>query len=117
MHLCLDVPACPWATLRMLPRGSRGRSSGSAVPIRQIRRYPKDREMTQPSTERLYFSTTSPYARKARIAAAEKNVPFEAVLDVPWNEDTKILTFNPLGKVPVWITADGTALFDSRVIV
>ncbi len=73
--------------------------------------------MTQPGTERLYFSTTSPYARKARIAAAEKNIPFEAVLDVPWNEDTKILTFNPLGKVPVWITADGTALFDSRVIV
>jgi glutathione S-transferase len=73
--------------------------------------------MTQPGAEHLYFSTTSPYARKARIAAVEKNVPFEAVLDVPWNDDTKILAFNPLGKVPVWIMADGTALFDSRVIV
>lgn len=67
--------------------------------------------------EQLYYSTTSPYARKVRIAAAEKQVPFEAVLDVPWNEDTKTIAINPLGKVPVWIMADGTALFDSRVIV
>jgi glutathione S-transferase len=49
--------------------------------------------------------------------AAEKQVPFEAVLDVPWNEDTKTIAINPLGKVPIWVMADGTALFDSRVIV
>lgn len=65
----------------------------------------------------LYFSTTSPYARKVRIAAQEKQVVFEAVLDVPWNEDTKVIALNPLGKVPVWVTPCGVALFDSRVIV
>jgi glutathione S-transferase len=70
-----------------------------------------------PQAEQLYFSTTSPYARKVRIAAAEKHIAFEAVLDVPWNEDTKTIAVNPLGKVPVWIMPDGTALFDSRVIV
>ncbi len=73
--------------------------------------------MNPSNPERLYFSTTSPYARKVRIVAAEKQVPFETVLDVPWNEDTKTIAVNPLGKVPVWIMADGTALFDSRVIV
>lgn len=73
--------------------------------------------MNQMPAEKLYFSTTSPYARKVRIAAAEKGVPFEAVLDVPWNEDTRTIALNPLGKVPVWVMADGTALFDSRVIV
>lgn len=73
--------------------------------------------MTPPHSEQLYYSTTSPYARKARIAAAEKQVPFTPVLDVPWNADTKTIAINPLGKVPVWVMADGTALFDSRVIV
>ncbi|HQT67185.1 MAG: hypothetical protein B7Z78_13545 [Rhodospirillales bacterium 20-60-12] len=67
--------------------------------------------------EKLYFSTTSPYARKVRIAAAEKNISFESVLDVPWNDDTKAIALNPLGKVPIWVMRDGTALFDSRVIV
>ena len=73
--------------------------------------------MTPSHPEQLYYSTTSPYARKARIAAAEKQVPFTPVLDVPWNADTKTIAINPLGKVPVWVMADGTALFDSRVIV
>ena len=39
------------------------------------------------------------------------------MLDVPWNADTKTIAIHPLGKVPVWVVADGTALFDSRVIV
>jgi glutathione S-transferase len=67
--------------------------------------------------EQLYYSTTSPYARKVRIAAAEKQIPFLHKLDVPWNQDTKTIALNPLGKVPVWVMTDGTALFDSRVIV
>lgn len=65
----------------------------------------------------LYVSLTSPYARKVRIAAIEKQVPFEMIVEVPWNEDTMITNINPLGKVPVWILANGKALFDSRVIV
>ncbi|MES2182216.1 MAG: glutathione S-transferase C-terminal domain-containing protein [Pseudomonadota bacterium] len=65
----------------------------------------------------LYVSLTSPYARKVRIAAIEKQVPFEMIVEVPWNEGTMITNINPLGKVPVWILANGKALFDSRVIV
>jgi len=39
--------------------------------------------MTESHQEQLYYSTTSPYARKVRIVAAEKHVPFKPVLDVP----------------------------------
>ncbi len=67
--------------------------------------------------EQLYVSLTSPYARKVRIAAIEKQVSFEMIVEVPWNEDTMITNINPLGKVPVWILGNGKALFDSRVIV
>ena len=73
--------------------------------------------MTDATLDRLYVSLTSPYARKARIAAAENRVPFEMIVDVPWNEDTRITDHNPLGKVPVWVTPAGMAIFDSRVIV
>lgn len=67
--------------------------------------------------EQLYMSLTSPYARKVRITAIEKQVPFEMVVEVPWNEDTIITNINPLGKVPVWMLPNGKALFDSRVII
>lgn len=67
--------------------------------------------------EQLYVSLTSPYARKVRITAIEKQVSFEMIVEVPWNEDTMITNINPLGKVPVWILGNGKALFDSRVIV
>lgn len=65
---------------------------------------------------KLIVSLTSPYARKVRIAAIEKNITFEMIVDVPWNEDTGVTKLNPLGKVPVWITDDGESLYDSRVI-
>ena len=67
--------------------------------------------------EQLYVSLTSPYARKVRIAATENQIPFEMIVEVPWNEDTMITTINPMGKVPVWMLPNGKALFDSRVIV
>lgn len=66
---------------------------------------------------KLILSTTSPYARKVRITAIENNIDFDVVVDVPWNEDTGVINFNPLGKVPVWITDMGEPIFDSRVIV
>jgi glutathione S-transferase len=66
---------------------------------------------------KLIVSLTSPYARKVRIAAIEKNISFEMIVDVPWNEDTGVTKLNPLGKVPVWINDGGESLYDSRVIV
>ncbi len=65
---------------------------------------------------KLFASLTSPYARKIRILLAEKGLPFELVVDSPWEANTRIPALNPLGKVPVLITDDGEAFFDSPVI-
>jgi glutathione S-transferase len=66
---------------------------------------------------KLYTSPTSPYARKVRVALTEKKIECECIDDNPWIEETAIPQFNPLGKIPVLILDDGTALYDSRVIV
>lgn len=66
---------------------------------------------------KLIASLTSPFARKVRIVAAEKRIDYQLVVDVPWNADSHVPEFNPLGKVPVWVMEDGKSLFDSRVIV
>jgi len=66
---------------------------------------------------RLIASTTSPFARKVRIVLAEKSIPYELIVDIPWNADTEVPKFNPLGKVPVLVREGGDTLFDSRVIV
>ena len=66
---------------------------------------------------KLIASLTSPYARKARIALAEKKIEFQVVEQSPYEGDNPVHAFNPLGKVPVLVLDDGTALFDSRVIV
>jgi len=65
----------------------------------------------------LIGSLTSPFVRKVRIVAAEKFVEYDLVVDIPWNEDSRVSEYNPLGKVPVWVQEDGKTLFDSRVIV
>src|SRR5262245_28084689 len=66
---------------------------------------------------KLIASLTSPYARKVRIALAEKKIEYELVEAFPWAPDTTVPEHNPLGKVPVLVLDDGTNLFDSRVIV
>lgn len=65
---------------------------------------------------KLLASLTSPYARKIRIILAEKALPFELVVDSPWETNTRIPEVNPLGKVPVLIADDGETFFDSPVI-
>lgn len=70
-----------------------------------------------PQKMQLIGSLTSPFVRKVRIVAAEKFVEYELVVDVPWDESTRVPEYNPLGKVPVWVQEDGKTLFDSRVIV
>lgn len=66
---------------------------------------------------KLIASATSPFARKVRIVFAEKGLPCDFIVDVPWNADTEVPKFNPLGKVPVLLRDDGDTLYDSRVIV
>jgi glutathione S-transferase len=70
-----------------------------------------------PQKMQLIGSLTSPFVRKVRIVAAEKFVDYELIVDIPWNENSRVPEYNPLGKVPVWVLEDGKTLFDSRVIV
>lgn len=66
---------------------------------------------------RLISATPSPYARKIRIALAEKSLPFELQTEVPWNDGTSLPQHNPLEKLPVLITDDGTTLWESSYIL
>ncbi|MEO5765489.1 MAG: glutathione S-transferase N-terminal domain-containing protein [Casimicrobiaceae bacterium] len=66
---------------------------------------------------KLIFSSTSPYARKVRVVLAEKKIECQQAELSPWTADNPVHAFSPLGKVPVLMLDDGTALFDSRVIV
>lgn len=65
---------------------------------------------------KLVASLTSPYARKIRVALAEKGLPFELEVDIPWLADTRVPSYNPLGKVPALVADDGELWFDSPVI-
>jgi glutathione S-transferase len=69
------------------------------------------------SVLKLIASTTSPYARKVRIALAEKKIEYQVVAAAPWDAGNPVHAYNPLGKLPVLILDDGTHLYDSRVIV
>jgi glutathione S-transferase len=66
---------------------------------------------------KLIGSLASPFVRKVRIVLAEKKIEYEFEIDNPWKADAVTPKFNPLGKVPVLVRDDGTALFDSRVII
>jgi glutathione S-transferase len=66
---------------------------------------------------RLISATPSPYARKVRIALAEKGIPFELVTEVPWNNDTCLPLYNPLEKLPVLLTDDGGSVYESSHIL
>ncbi len=65
---------------------------------------------------KLVVSLTSPYARKIRVVLAEKGLPFELEVDIPWLADTRVPGYNPLGKVPALVADDGELWFDSPVI-
>jgi glutathione S-transferase len=66
---------------------------------------------------KLIGTPASPFTRKVRIVLTEKRIEYEFVVDAPGDADTRVPDYNPLGKVPVLITDDGTTVFDSRVIV
>ena len=66
---------------------------------------------------KLISATPSPYARKVRIALAEKGIPFELITEVPWDSTTATPRHNPLEKLPVLILEDGSSVYESRYIL
>jgi len=67
----------------------------------------------------LRSSPSSPFGRKVRIALAvlglDTDVKIEATDTTDANDSVR--RQNPLGKIPVLIAEDGTAYYDSRVIL
>jgi len=66
---------------------------------------------------KLYGSTTSPYARKARVLIAEKNLPVEFVVEDPWIEDSPVIVKNPFSKVPALEIGTDSYMFESVLVV
>ena len=66
----------------------------------------------------LYYSPTSPYARKTRIVAIEKGLAGGLTMHAldPLKDPPELLAANPLAKVPCLLLDDGTVLLDSPVI-
>ena len=66
---------------------------------------------------KLLGSVPSPYTRKVRIVLAEKKIDCDFEMADVLPSENPVNALNPLGKVPTLQLDDGTALFDSRVIV
>lgn len=69
---------------------------------------------------KLLFSASSPFARKVLVVAHERalagRIELTAVAPMPVRAVPELSSLNPLGKVPTLVLADGTVLYDSRVI-
>ena len=67
----------------------------------------------------LRFSPSSPFVRKVRIAAAVLGLDSEITIERADTTDPNdsLRKTNPLGKIPVIIIEDGSAIYDSRVIL
>ncbi len=67
---------------------------------------------------KLWFSPTSPFARKVRIAAHELHIDGALELEEidPWS-DARLRALNPLAKVPTLVLDDGQVLYESSVII
>ena len=66
---------------------------------------------------RIVGTESSPFTRKVRIAALERNLSPEFVVDSPLSAESRVPSLNPLGKVPVLVADDGAAIVDSSLIV
>src|ERR1700704_4980181 len=76
--------------------------------------------MSPLSPMRLYWSSRSPFVRKAMIAAHETGVAsrIETIrVEVAVSKlNADVMAHNPLNKIPTLVLENGDVLFDSRVI-
>jgi glutathione S-transferase len=70
------------------------------------------------STMRLFYTTTSPYARVTRVALAEKGITdIDGQLTDPWNDEPDLIDANACARVPALVTDSGLPLTESLLIV
>ena len=69
---------------------------------------------------KLFFTETSPFVRKVRVAAAElglsDRIQLEFLRPKPTVTDPTLSAANPLSKIPALVLDDGDVLYDSAVI-
>lgn len=65
----------------------------------------------------LRSSPTSPFVRKVRLAAAVLGLPLEVEVADTLDPNDSLRQQNPLGKIPLLVTDEGEAVYDSRVIL
>lgn len=64
----------------------------------------------------LYHLPLSPYARKVRLALAEKRLPFEPRTEKVWERRPEYLALNPAGTVPTLVEDNGFVVPESGAI-
>ncbi len=67
---------------------------------------------------KLYYSPTSPYARKTLVVARELNLGdlVEVIITNPLESSDELVKNNPLSRVPTLVGEDGLVLYDSPLI-
>lgn len=67
---------------------------------------------------KLFYSPTSPYARKCRALAIEKGIEdrIQIITASPMSNPPELQAANPLGKVPALLLDNGQCVVDSPVI-
>lgn len=67
---------------------------------------------------KLFMSTSSPFARKARVMVREHRLEkeVEEIAVSPLDDPVELLEANPLCKVPTLLLDDGSKLCDSKLI-
>lgn len=70
---------------------------------------------------KLLWSSRSPFVRKVMVFAHEaglqSRIETQRTVVAPTKPNAEVMRLNPLNKLPTLILDDGTALYDSRVIV
>jgi glutathione S-transferase len=65
----------------------------------------------------LYGVSPSPFVRKAMLAHAHKNIPYDLKITLPSSDDEDFRQASPIGKIPAYRADDGVGFADSSVIV
>lgn len=78
----------------------------------------KRKERAKGRPMKLFMSTSSPFARKARIVLREHGLEnqVEEIVVSPLDDPAELRAVNPLGTIPTLVCDDGCALCDSKLI-
>src|ERR1700741_1568465 len=80
---------------------------------RQGARLSSGRQNQRDTIMKIAFSPASPYVRKCTAAAIARGIDSQIERWKVGTTDPALLEFNPLSKVPTFITGDGMVLYDS----